>query len=142
MSQTATAELPSVRQAYDTIFDRVHSRVFFQKCAAAGIAPRTQEEAAAMLETAGKLRLIHESQPVKAAAAQDNPFFQMNAGLDAVMAQYGLAPAQPAPQEVEAGYKQAADVLFQDPEIYNAAITLKAYEAEQIRAELAAQAGR
>ncbi len=136
MSQTG---LPTPDAAYDTLFQGVHQRVFFQKLAAAGYAPRSAEEAQWMLNTAGKLRQVTEAQSVKEAAAQDNPFFRLDNSLDRVMAEFGLGgqAKQAQYQEVETAYKQAAASLANDPEIYNAVLSLKANEAEQIQAQLA-----
>jgi hypothetical protein len=132
VSQTGT--LPDVQTAYDTLFQGIHARVFFQKCAAAGFSPRTQEEAQHMLNTAGKLRQISEMDHVKQAAAQDNPYFQMEAGLDNLMNQYGLNQPQTQYASDEM-YKAAADSLMQDPTFYNSVLALKAAEAEQLKAE-------
>lgn len=133
-----SAQLPDAATAYQTLFDTVHANVFFRKCAAAGFYPRTQEEADYMLKTAGTLRELANHQQVKAAAAQDNPYYQMMTGLDAVAQLYGLAPARPAHVEIEAGYKQAADAMLDDPSIYNAVLALKADEGERLKAEFAA----
>jgi hypothetical protein len=136
VSQTTGAALPDPQAAYNHLFQAVHSQVFFQKCAAAGIHPRTADEANWMLECAGKLRQISEDATVKQAAAQDNPYYRMSAGLDAVMAQYGLAggPTKTA-ADAEAGYKQAAASLMADPSIYNSVLALKAHEAAQLKTE-------
>ncbi len=124
--------LPDPQEAYDTLFRNVHARVFFQKCAAAGFNPRSEGEMQQMLETAGKLRAVSESEQVKAAAAQDNPFFQMNSSLDAVLARHGLS----APRaETETSYKAAADELAADPTLYNSVLSLAAAEAAQVKAE-------
>lgn len=134
MSQTG-ATLPDVQTAYNNLFEGIHARVFFQKCAAAGFAPRTQEEAQYMLNTAGKLRQISELDQVKQAAAKDNPYFQMEAGLDRVMQQYGLNQPQQPQYGDDAMFKAAADSLMQDPTFYNSVLALKAAEAEQMKAE-------
>lgn len=136
MTANANAALPDPQTAYDTLFQGVHSRVFFQKCAAAGFEPRSPEEAQWMLNAAGKLRMISEHDQVKAAAAQDNPYFQMDAGLDRVMSQYGLGQNKEASYlNADYGYKQAAEHLMQDPAFYNSVLSLKAAEADQMRME-------
>lgn len=140
MSQNAT--LPDVQTAYNTLFEGIHARVFFQKCAAAGFSPRTQEEAQHMLNTAGKLRQIGELDQVKQAAAQDNPYYQMEAGLDRLAQQYGLNQPQQPQYADDAMYKAAADSLMQDPTYYNSVLALKAAEAEQLKAEYDAWASQ
>ena len=86
-----------------------------------------------MLETAGKLETVSQADQVKQAAAQDNPYYQMNSKLDAVLEQYGLNGHQKAAaaQEVEIGYKQAAAELVQDPTLYNSILSLAVHQAAQ-----------
>lgn len=129
------AQLPDPKVAYDNLFSGVHSRVFFAKCAAAGIYPRNQAEASMMLETAGKLRQIAESEQVKTAAAQDSPFYRMNAGLDRVMAQHGIHAPAAGYQEQEVAIKQAAAELASDPTFYNSVLALRAEQAEHMKAQ-------
>lgn len=138
MSQQNT--LPDPQAAYDKLFDEVHAKVFFQKVAAAGIQPRSIEEAQWMLETTSKLRAVNESAQVKQAGAQDNPFYQMNAYLDGVLAKNGIG--QPTYQDQEVGFQKAAASLMNDPEIYNSVLSLKVAEAQAVEAEYAAQQAR
>jgi len=126
--------LPDPNTAYDILFQNVHSRVFFNKCAAAGFSPSNAQEATQMLEIAGKLRQISEHSQVKQAEAQDNPYFQMGSSLDHIMQTYGLASG-PQVMDVNESYKQAADALIVDPTYYNAVLSLKAAEAEQLQAQ-------
>ena len=140
---TAVAALPDPQTAYNNLFEGVHARVFFAKCAAAGYSPRSQEEAQWMLETAGKLRAVSESQQVKQAGVQDNPYFQMSSSLDKLLDQYGLGTSKQASyEEAEAGYKQAAAQLMDDPTFYNSVLALKVNEAEQAKTEYAAWQAR
>lgn len=134
---STTTQLPDPRQAYQNLFAGVHERVFFNKCAAAGFAPRSQEEAQYMLDTAGKLRYLSQQEPIKQAAAQDNPYYQMSSHLDAMMAQYGLGGGRP--QESESAIKAAADQLAADPVLYNSVLSLAAYEHDQAQRAAAGQ---
>lgn len=135
--------LPDPQTSYDTLALGVRARVFFNKLAAAGIAPRNDDEAHLMLETAGKLRHISESAAVKQAAAEDNPFVQLNNGVDALMAQYGLGQVKAAGfSDADVAYKQAAADLMQDPSIYNAVLSLKAEDAKAVQAQYANWQGR
>ena len=133
----AASTLPDAQTAYNNLFMGVHQRVFFQKCAAAGHSPRSQEEAQWMLETAGKLRTVEQATPVKQAADAQNPYYAANQALDGVMAQLGLGQQQQAQEETTA-IKQAAYQLAHDPTFYNSVLALKAAEAAQIQEELAA----
>lgn len=123
--------LPSPQEAHDALYQGIHNRVFFHKLAAAGYHPRSREEAAWMLETGAKLHYMTEAQQVKQAAAQDNPFFQMNRYLDQVASQHGIdfGTKQAAAQEAEVGIKKAAAALAEDPAIYNAVLALRTHQA-------------
>lgn len=141
-NQQAGGILPDAQTAYNNLFLGVHQNVFFRKCAASGYYPRSQDEAQWMLDTAGKLRLVDQVEPqVKAAAAQDNPYFAANQALDAVLAQYGLDGGirQQAASEEQMAIKQAASDLAQDPTFYNSILALKSAEAAQIQAALQQQ---
>jgi hypothetical protein len=130
--------LPNRDAAFQTLVDQVDSRVFFQKCAAAGYVPRTYEEANWMLATGRNLAQAAAAPQVKAAANQDNFYFQMHNHLGQVLAAHGLADdpttkmAQARAQEAETSYSRAAVELMGVPEIYNATLTLKAGEAEDL----------
>lgn len=129
-----TNALPDPQTAYNNLLMGVHQRLFFQKVAGAGMAPRSADEAHWMLDTAFKLRAAEESQAVKAAQAGNNPFYRMNQDLDAALSRHGLAPQRP---EVELGVKQAAARLAQDPTIYNSVLALKVEEAAQFAGQAA-----
>jgi hypothetical protein len=132
---TPQSVLPDSQTAYNNLFMGVHQRVFFNKLAAAGHAPRTQEEAQWMLETAGKLRTVDQSIPVKQANDAQSPYYQANQALDRVMQQYGLG-ARPAHAEQELAIKHAAAALSNDPTLYNSILALKMDEAEALRQQL------
>lgn len=140
---TPANALPDAQTAYNNLFEGIHNEVFFRKCAAAGFPVRSMEEAQWMLETAGKLEAVSQADQVKQAAAQDNPYFQMNSRLDAVLDQYGLNGHKKAAaaQEVEIGYKQAAAELMQNPTLYNSVLALAAHEAAQQQQEFQAWQG-
>lgn len=131
--------LPDPQTAYDHLFRNVHAQLFFQKCAAAGFCPTNELEAHWMLDTAGKLRLLAESLPAKQAAAEESPYYHMNAGLDGLLS--AVAGAEPAGAEKDAadawaGYGDVAARLMDDPALYNSALALRAAEAAQLRTEL------
>lgn len=128
--------LPDQNQAYNTLYQGIHQQIFFRKCAQAGLVPRTEGEALAMLETAGKLQAVAQTEQVKSAEEANSPFHQMNAALDSVLTKYGLDAGAPAHQEVDLGFRQAAAALAEDANFYNSVISLKAAEAEEIRQQL------
>ena len=126
--------LPDAETAYNNLFNGVHARVFFNKCAAAGIAPQTQQEAQLMLDIAGDLRLAKQA-AAKQADDQSNPFVRMRQGLRSALEAKGLDVGikQAAAQDQDYQIKQAALDLSQDPTLYNSVLALKAAEAEDIR---------
>jgi hypothetical protein len=128
-------QLPDPQEAYDTLFSQVHERIFFHKLAAAGIVPRTRDEAVWMVETAYDLRRLGQNQNVKQANDESNPYYQMRAGLQTVLEQNGIY-GQATDQTVNVKY--AATALANDPTLYNAVLALKAHEAEAIKAQLTA----
>lgn len=142
MSQTQgqTETLPDAETAFNNIFNGVRARVFFNKCAAAGIAPQNQQEAQYMLETAADLRIARDAS-VKTAGDENNPFYRMRHGLRNAMAEQGLDHGikQAQAQNEEFYIKQAALELSQDPTIFNSILALKADEAEAIRKQYTAQ---
>lgn len=135
MSQQAT--LPDPQTAYDNLFQAVHARVFFQKCASAGIMPRSRQEAQWMLETAGKLRTVDQAGGLQKDAQDDNdnPYYQMNRHLDQVLAQHGLDGGikAAAAQEEESAIRQLTVDLSNDPLLYNSVLSLKTAEAQDIQ---------
>ena len=58
--------MPDPQMAYDNLFHGVHTRVFFQKCAAAGFSPRSEQEAMWMLDDEVDERLAGGDQPISA----------------------------------------------------------------------------
>ena len=54
--------LPDVGEAYNNLFEGVHANVFFGKLANHGIQPQNEKEAADLLELAGKLRGVDDTE--------------------------------------------------------------------------------
>lgn len=118
-----TATLPNTDEAYGTLFENVHSQVFFGKLAQLGYTPTTDREAQDLLQIAANLRDV--AGPEKAAASR------FNGASQALSAVTPTSPAvvQQRKQLQDAAVKQAAAQLAQNPEIYNAVLALKAAEA-------------
>ena len=134
MSQPTQPTLPDPQAAYNHLFNTVHAPAFFAKLAQAGIAPANEKEAADYLEMAGKLRTIQQDPRVK--AAQDNSgsrVTQAKQALDQLMSQHGLGG-----QARQISLQKVAASLADDPNIYNAVLSLKAAEASAVQAQLAA----
>jgi hypothetical protein len=126
--------LPEPQQAFDTLFQNVHANVFFTKLAQFGYQPVNEKEASDLLELAGKLRAAEQAAQIKQASSPDSPIAAANRDLDRVLAQQGLDAGvkQASAQEHNVAISQAAAQLSADPAIYNAVLSIKAAEAEQV----------
>jgi len=123
--------LPNAEDAYNQLFDGVHSQVFFGKLASHGIQPTTEKEAQDLFDLAGRLR--HVDGPEKQAATQSR-FGGAVSALDSVL---GNTPEgrQRTVANGKQAVKQAAAELMQDPSVYNAVLSLKAQEAAVLAGE-------
>ena len=128
MAQNQQAQLPDVETAFATLFDNVHQQVFFHKLASYGIAPQNEEQQAAMLESAFRLRYLEEQEAYKQASDNSSvdPFVAANNYLASLVGedQQGMSKAA----EEEAISNMAAQ-LMQRPEFYNSVLSIKAKQA-------------
>lgn len=108
--------LPDPVQAYNHLFTNVHSRVFFDKLASAGLGPATEQEAHELLQLAGQLRTVS---PV--VEKQASRFSEAVQSLNTVASQV------PANQEL--AVKQAAVAVLQDPGVYQSLLSLHLHDA-------------
>lgn len=127
-----SATLPPADEAVDTLQKQVYNRVFFAKLASAGYAPTTNQEAAKLLEMGTKLRTLKQASEVKQASA-NGILDEMDAALDATLANYGIAPLN---KQAEANYDAAARTLMADPTLYNCVLSVKSAHAQDIRQQL------
>lgn len=126
--------MPDGQTAYNNLFQGIHQRVFFNKCAAAGFKPVNDQQASWMLDTAGRLRFVEQQSGVKQAQDGTDPFYVMNQALQAQMNKMGLDfGGEQRQAEEEWAIKGAAEELMQDPTFYNSVLALKAEEAEDLR---------
>jgi hypothetical protein len=124
-----TNVMPSPQEAFQNIYAGVRQRVFFHKLATVhGIQPKTEKQAAALLNMADQLRLVDENETVKAAADANDPFIAADQALSNVLTQYGIAAPRAAASET---YKEAIDAFANDPLLYNSILALHADEADQ-----------
>jgi hypothetical protein len=128
--------LPDTQTAYDNLFLGVRQEVFFQKCASNGYVPRTAEEAQWMMDTALQLRDAEADPQFKQASDQSSPYYQANQYLRQVLGRYGVGTKQAAAQAhaEEALFQRNAAQLAADPTFYNSVLSLKAAEAQQLKA--------
>lgn len=128
-----TNPLPDGETAYNNLLMGVAQKVFFHKLASAGMAPKSAEQAAYMLDAAMKLRAAEENEQIKAAQAGNDPYYRMSQDLTTALNRRGV----PARSEADLSVKQAAINLMQDPVIYNSVIALKAQQAQDFVAQAA-----
>jgi hypothetical protein len=121
MSQNQN-NLMTPEEAYDVLVAQVHAPVFFEKLAKVyGIVPQTAKQAQDLLQMAGTLRNVHETETTKAAAAQGDLVSEAKQDLDRILSQYGY---QPLPDN-DPGVKQAAWNLAGTPMLREAALVFQ-----------------
>jgi|TARA_R110000824_G_scaffold29652_7_gene98491 hypothetical protein len=137
MSNETQAALPNPEDAYNNLFEGVHANVFFGKLANHGFQPQSEKEAADLLQLAGRLRHVDETE--KAASADQSRFEGASQALDGILSGAGLGnvKAAQAHNEEDQAIKAAAAQLAEEPLFYNSVLSLKAHEA----AVLAQQGG-
>lgn len=131
------AALPDAETAYNTLFNGIHARVFFSKLASLGHEVKNEKQAQALLELAGKLRVVEQESGYKAAEELNDPYVAANHYIDEALGQHGLdASIKKARAAEEAGsIRQVAQQLSQDPGFYNSVLSLKAAEAAALQAQ-------
>jgi hypothetical protein len=123
-----TPQLLDQETAYATIYQQVYSPTFFQKLAADyNIRPNNEKEAMDMLTMAAKLRMAHDHQQQKRAAAR-NPLNALHSHLDQQLSNMGLLQQDTVPQT-----KRAALAGAKNPELAHAILSM------QVAAHVAAQ---
>jgi hypothetical protein len=118
----------AAEQAYATIVTELAAPHFFEKLSAAGIRPRSEQEAAELWSAGQKLHVLYTAEQEKAAAAQVSGLSAANKQLDAALAAAGLAPA-----EKVASFDATASAAAEKPEIANAVLTLQAAVAASLQ---------
>lgn len=106
--------------AYATIVGELAAPYFFEKLAASGIVPQSEQEAAEMWEAAHKLHVMYTAEQEKTAAAKVNDLTTVNRQLDAQLVAAGLTG------EKMASFMDVAGLAANKPEIANAVLTLQA----------------
>lgn len=116
----------AAEQAYNTIVRELAAPYFFEKLAAHGIAPRSEQEAAEMWSAAQKLHVLYTAEQEKAAAESASTMSAVNTQLDELLKVAGLANGQ---TEKVSAFHGAADIAAEQPEIAQAVLTLQAAAA-------------
>lgn len=115
----------AAEQAYATVVAQLAAPYFFEKLAAAGIAPASEGEAAEMWAAAQKLHVLYTAEQEKTAAARHNGLAAVNQQLDAVLAATGIG----GQAEKQSAFRDVAALAADQPEIANAVLTLQAAAA-------------
>jgi len=127
----STPTLPTPDEAFALLSAQVHQQAFFGKLAQAGISPQTEKEASDLLQMAGNLRAAGYDAAQPAPASQtDSPITKAAEKLATQLGQ------DPAAANRDHAIKSACAQLAQDPNVYNAVLSLKADEAEKLAAQL------
>ena len=121
-------QLPSIDQA-SAVYDQIYTDRFFQKMAAYGYVPQTQEDAAAMLQTAHQLDMIPTEE--KAAEERVSPFVAANQKLAQHLQERGVnLPELQAKQAEENERQYLAYQYAGHAGVYGSVLTMKAAERE------------
>lgn len=131
MSKVKQAKLPDPVDAYNHLFEGVHSQVFLGKLASHGIQPTTEKEAADLFALAGQLRHVDGAEKQ---AASRSRFGGAVTALDSILGSTPAGRMQSAASN-QLAIKQAAVALMRDPGVYNAVLSLKAQEAALLDSE-------
>jgi len=124
MSNENEVVLPDPQDAYNHLFDGVHSEVFFGKLASYGIHPSSEKEAADLLQLAAQLSHAVDSEKT----ASESRF---SGAVQALNSAFNNTPAglQKQAKAKDQAIEKAAEQLAQDPAIFASVISLKAAQA-------------
>jgi hypothetical protein len=117
-----TDTLPSTEQAQQAqafMIQRIHAPAFFEKLAANGVEPRTEAEAAQLLQLGALCAQAEADGVTKQASDQGNPM------LAYMLGQFQGTP----PQDVDSYVKQSADHLVANSELARNAALVYAHTA-------------
>ena len=117
--------LPSPADA-QAVLDNLYQEAFFTKLAEFGHQPATQEDAIAMLETGYQLDLLPDNSKQQKQAGQ---YAAANGLLKQALAEGGVETGLAANTKQEAGIKQAAYTVANDPTYYGAVLALHMAQA-------------
>lgn len=120
-------QLLEPNQARAMLFQNVWANAFFDKLAEYGIVPQSQADEEEMLKLAGELSMIEQHPTVKAAAAP-SLISQARNDLHRLMASQGIDIGGLMQTDEKSAWHKAAAIAG-NPDIYNAALSLKLAEA-------------
>lgn len=119
----------AAEQAYNTIVANIAAPYFFEKLAAHGVHPQSEQEAAEIWSAAQKLHVLYTAEQEKAAAAQVSNLSAVNKRLDAMLQGAGFGEVE----EKTSAFHGAAEIAAEQPEIAQAVLTLQAAAAAALQ---------
>lgn len=119
----------AAEQAYNTIVANIAAPYFFEKLAANGIQPQSEQEMAEIWSAAQKLHVLYTAEQEKAAAAHVSNLSAVNQRLDAMLKVAGLTETN----EKASAFHGAAEIAAEQPEIAQAVLTLQAAAAAALQ---------
>ena len=115
----------AAEQAYNTMVANLAAPYFFEKLAAHGVSPRSEQEATDMWSAAQKLHVLYTAEQEKAAAASASNMSAVNSRLDEMLKAAGLGEVE----EKTSAFHGVAEIAAEQPEIAQAVLTLQAAAA-------------
>jgi hypothetical protein len=115
----------AAEQAYGTIVANLAAPYFFEKLAAHGVEPRSEQEAADMWSAAQKLHVLYTAEQEKAAAVSASNMSAVNSRLDEMLKAAGLSEVE----EKTSAFHGVAEIAAEQPDIAQAVLTLQAAAA-------------
>lgn len=127
-------ELPDLESARETVAQRVHMVAYLNKVASLNpkYIARNEQEVRDLLQLGFDLEQASFEAQTKQAETTGNPYAVALSALHGVLDEQGLGAGrkQAAAQDAELRYWQIGQKLASDPELYAAAVAIKAAEAE------------
>lgn len=124
MATNSTPQTPQMLDpdtAYAVVYQRVYGPAFFEKLASDyNIRPNGEKQAMDMLTMAAKLRMAHDANVEKQAAASQDHLSTLHAHLDQQLGQMGVRF-----REEVSPVKQAAAAGSKDPELAHAILSMQ-----------------
>jgi hypothetical protein len=119
---------PSVEESAE-LFHKIAQEVFFGRLADYGIVPANEKQAQAILRSAAIVEQIAQTPQVKQAEQANDPFSQLEQGLQKIAADYGVDVGADLTQNDNGIIDQLALSFMSSPDVYKAAMVLGSAQA-------------
>jgi hypothetical protein len=128
-NEKQASPLPNLEDA-SSVFEQIYAETFFNKLASFGIQPETEAEAIEWLKIGHQVQQL-EPQVKQANADQRRGLaFEVGDALQGILTEAGVGK-EAEQREHNAEIYNVAQALAQDPDVYNAALSLKTAQAQQ-----------